>query len=223
MVMDMEEGQARTTFHKLAESLWLIGSRGQKQQEGVAVAPVQESTETVYPGQERQEVETVVEAAGIPEKEGGEPAPNIISAGYGGYLYMKCPACGKTRGFCAKTRLNHYRCECGAVTRMERMVPLYMKCECGRQARYLTNMTETEFDVDCYDCGAPVTVSWNVIVRSGARSIWKSQRQSRIVRRWKPRMCNRRKQPSLPRRNVFWTSISITCPSRVCRLPMTGT
>ena len=28
MVMDMEEGQARTTFHKLAESLWLIGSRG---------------------------------------------------------------------------------------------------------------------------------------------------------------------------------------------------
>lgn len=161
MVMDMEEGQARTAFRKLAESLWLIGSRGQKLQEGVAVAPVQESAETVYPGQERQEAETVVEAAGIPEKEGGEPAPNIISAGYGGYLYMKCPACGKTRGFCAKTRLNHYRCECGAVTRMERMVPLYMKCECGRQARYLTNMTETEFDVDCYDCGAPVAVAWN--------------------------------------------------------------
>ena len=41
------------------------------------------------------------------------------------------------------------------------MVPLYMKCECGRQARYLTNMTETEFDVDCYDCGAPVAVEWN--------------------------------------------------------------
>ena len=123
MVMDMEEGQARTAFHKLAESLWLIGSRGQKLQEGVAVAPVQESTETVYPGQERQEAETVVEAAEIPEKEGGEPAPNIISAGYGGYLYMKC--------------------------------------ECGRQARYLTNMTETEFDVDCYDCGAPVAVAWN--------------------------------------------------------------
>ena len=41
MVMDMEEGQARTAFHKLAESLWLIGSRGQKQQEGVTVAPVQ--------------------------------------------------------------------------------------------------------------------------------------------------------------------------------------
>ena len=163
MVMDMEEGQARTTFHKLAESLWLIGSRGQKQQEGVAVEPepVQESTEEVHPGQEGQEVGTVVEAAGTSEEEGEEPAPKIISAGYGGYLYMKCPACGKIRGFCAKTRLNHYRCECGAVTRMERMVPLYIKCECGRQARYLTNMTETEFDVDCYDCGAPVAVEWN--------------------------------------------------------------
>jgi DNA-directed RNA polymerase subunit N (RpoN/RPB10) len=22
-------------------------------------------------------------------------------------------------------------------------------------------MTETEFDVDCYDCGAPVAVEWN--------------------------------------------------------------
>lgn len=68
-----------------------------------------------------------------------------------------------------------------------------------------------------------VTVSWNVIVRSGARSIWKPQRKSRIVLRWMPRMCNREKQPSLPRRNVFWTSISITCPSRVRRPPMTGT
>ena len=42
MVLDMDEGQARTAFRKLAESLWLIGSRGQKLQEGVAVEPVQE-------------------------------------------------------------------------------------------------------------------------------------------------------------------------------------
>ena len=160
MVMDMEEGQARTAFHKLAESLWLIGSRGQKPQEGVTVEPepVQESAEEIYSDQGKQEAETMVETAGIPEKEGED---KMISAGYGGYLYMKCPACGKTRGFCAKTRLNHYRCECGAVTRMEHMVPLYMKCECGRQARYLTNMTDTEFDITCYDCGAPVAVEWN--------------------------------------------------------------
>lgn len=98
MVMDMEEGQARTAFHKLAESLWLIGSRGQKLQEGVAVAPVQESTETVYPGQERQEAETVVEAAEIPEKEGGEPAPNIISAGYGGVSVHEMPCLWKDQG-----------------------------------------------------------------------------------------------------------------------------
>lgn len=143
--------------------MWLIGSRGRKPQEGVAVEsePVRESVKEVYPGQEKQEVETVGETAVVSEKESEEPAPKIISAGYGGYLYMKCPVCEKTRGFCAKTRLNHYRCECGAVTRMEHMVPLYMKCECGRQARYLTNMTDTEFDITCYDCGAPVAVEWN--------------------------------------------------------------
>ena len=39
MVMDMEEGQARAAFHKLAESMWLIGSRGQKPQESVVVEP----------------------------------------------------------------------------------------------------------------------------------------------------------------------------------------
>lgn len=39
MVMDMEEGQARAAFRKLAESMWLIGSRGQKPQESVAVEP----------------------------------------------------------------------------------------------------------------------------------------------------------------------------------------
>lgn len=163
MVMDMEEGQARAAFRKLAESMWLIGSRGQKPQESVAVepGPVQEPTEEVHPGQEGRGVGTVVEAAGTSEEEGEEPAPKIISSGYGGYLYMKCPVCGKTRGFCAKACLNNYRCGCGAVTRMGHMVTMVMKCECGRQARYLTNMTEPEFDMTCYDCGAPVAVEWN--------------------------------------------------------------
>lgn len=162
MVMDMEEGQARMTFHKMAELIWLIGEKSHKPAEEADMEPeeVPEPVREVYPGQKKQEAETVMET-GVPEKENEEPAPKIISAGYGGYLYMKCSACGKTRGFCAKTRLNHYRGECGAVTRMESMVPLYMRCECGRQARYLTNMTEDEFDITCYDCGAPVAVRWN--------------------------------------------------------------
>ena len=37
----------------------------------------------------------------------------------------------------------------------------YMKCECGRQARYMTNITEAEFDMTCYDCGSPVAMQWN--------------------------------------------------------------
>lgn len=165
MAMDMEEERARLVFHKLAESLWLMGSRSQKALED-RPAEKAERTEYAAPNYviEPEPVPELVEDAEVPEiaqKEEADPEPKIISTGYGGYLYMKCHACGKTRGFCAKTRLNNFRCECGAVTKMGNMVPLYIKCECGRQAKYLTNMTDAAFDIPCYDCGAPVAVEWN--------------------------------------------------------------
>lgn len=150
MAVEMEEEQARVTFRKMAELLWVFGNKSQKQPEKqVSIIP------------SAPEPESEMESTEVLEEDGEEPAPKIISPGYGGYLYMKCPVCGKIRGFCAKTRLSHYRCECGAVTRMEHMVPLYMKCECGRQARYMTNITEAEFDMTCYDCGSPVAMQWN--------------------------------------------------------------
>ncbi len=160
MAMDLDEEQARSAFHKMVELLWMIGSRSQKPQEDTAGVNDRkpEDPASISPIEPEGESETVEE---ILEKDEEESAPKIILSGYGGFLYIKCPVCGKTRGFCAKTRLNNFRCECGAVTRMEHMVPLYMKCECGRQARYMTNMTEAEFDVNCYDCGAPVAMRWN--------------------------------------------------------------
>lgn len=175
MAMEMEEEQARRTFRKLAESLWLIGSKNQKQPEDSfagkeerldcaepihAIEPelVTVSVEEVSIEQETSTAEAVVE---VQEKAGEESEPKIISSGYGGFLYMKCPVCGKVKGFCAKTRLINYRCECGAVSKMRNMVPLFLKCECGRRAKYLTNMTGHQFDIVCYDCGAPVAVEWN--------------------------------------------------------------
>ena len=141
IAMEMEEEQARKTFRKLAEQLWIIG--GKKQ------FPAEETLPDQVPEAPLMEA--------VPE----QPDEKIISPGYGGYLYIKCPVCGKVKGFCAKTRINNFRCECGSVTKLKKMVPMIMKCECGRQARYLTNMEEPEFDITCYDCGAPVAVQWN--------------------------------------------------------------
>ena len=161
MAMEMEEEQARVTFRKMAELLWVFGNKSQTHPEKPTARNEKEPEKPVSIIPSAPESESEMEATEVPKEDGEEQAPKIISPGYGGYLYMKCPVCGKIKGFCAKTRLLNYRCECGAVTRMEHMAPLYMKCECGRQARYMTNITEAEFDMTCYDCGSPVAMQWN--------------------------------------------------------------
>lgn len=156
IAMDMEEEQARKTFRKLAEQLWIIGGKKQcpppREEKKLEQAPAEET----LPDQVPEASEAPLMEA-VPE----QPDEKIISPGYGGFLYIKCPVCGKVKGFCAKTRISNFRCECGCVTKMKNMVLMIMKCECGRQARYLTNMEEPEFDITCYDCGAPVAVRWN--------------------------------------------------------------
>lgn len=190
MAMDMEDEQARATFHKMAEMMWLIGSRNQKQLENTGTEPVEKKNspepesleEPMLESQEEHDPSTMpmppAEKETLPIQEKTEPEivevseaktgestaepvePKMISSGYGGFLYIRCPVCGKVKGFCAKTRLNNFRCECGSVTRLEHLVPLYMNCECGRNSKYLTNMEEPAFDIKCYDCGNPVAVAW---------------------------------------------------------------
>lgn len=164
MAMEMEEEQARTTFHKMAEMMWLIGNKNQEQWEDPGpepkrVAEPPEPSSLLIP----EDLEAKVDEVSWTEpEEDTEPVePKLISSGYGGFLYIKCPVCGKVKGFCAKTRINNFRCDCGSVTRLENLVPLYMNCECGRNSRYLTNMGEPVFDIVCYDCGNPVPVEWN--------------------------------------------------------------
>lgn len=36
----------------------------------------------------------------------------------------------------------------------------YANCECGKRARYMTNVTEWGFDLACVVCGAPVAVEY---------------------------------------------------------------
>lgn len=82
---------------------------------------------------------------------------------YSGFLYLKCKECGEIRGFCPKKGIETYHCsECGAETPfLEELKPLYVNCECGEKYKYMTNMTEEMFDIQCIECGNPVAVKWN--------------------------------------------------------------
>lgn len=95
----------------------------------------------------------------IPEKETEESG----SKKYKGFMYIKCPECGKVKGFNAKNPTDHYHCDgCGARTEFrDSLVLLWAHCECGRRYKYLTNMEEPAFDINCLECGAPVAVQWN--------------------------------------------------------------
>lgn len=152
MAVEMDEERAYRTFRKVTELLCISGT-------GMltpASVPAPELGPEIMPEAEVVEPKIKVLDAPEPEEHG-----KMISIGYGGFLYIKCPDCGKIKGFCAKVRLSNFRCDCGSVTRLENLVPLYLNCECGRNARYLTNMDEPAFDVVCYDCGNPVAVEWN--------------------------------------------------------------
>ncbi len=43
----------------------------------------------------------------------------------------------------------------------EELKPLYVNCECGKSYRYMTNMKEQMFDIECLNCGNPVAVKRN--------------------------------------------------------------
>ena len=107
------------------------------------------------------ETETDME---IPETEAEEyPEAGPGSGKYKGFMYIKCPECGKIKGFNAKKPTDHYHCDCcGERSEFkEPLVPLWVHCECGKGYKYLTNMEEPVFDINCLECGAPVTVQWN--------------------------------------------------------------
>lgn len=154
MVAEMEEGQAHRIFRKVVELLCISGIQSEEE-------PKPEKMPPSFP-----ETITMLSSTLGPEEkyvsgENQEPAIPSCSIGYGGFLYIKCPDCGNVKGFCAKARLSNFRCDCGSVTKLSNLVPLYVNCECGRNSRYLTNIKDPVFDIICYDCGNPVAVSWN--------------------------------------------------------------
>lgn len=82
---------------------------------------------------------------------------------YKGFLYLKCEKCGSVKGFHSKKPIEGYHCfSCGTDNPFnERLVSVFVKCECGESFHYKTNMKEDVFDMNCLACGSPVAVKWN--------------------------------------------------------------
>lgn len=91
------------------------------------------------------------------------PAESYHGLTYKGFIYWKCKKCGAIRGFCLKKESKGIHCmNCGDDSLFdEPLKPLYANCECGKHSRYMTNMDEEMFDMDCIDCGAPIPIKWN--------------------------------------------------------------
>ena len=81
---------------------------------------------------------------------------------YRGFVFLRCPKCGKERAFCAKQPMTRYLCrDCGALSELPPPTRVYVRCECGNQAKYVTNIGDWCFDVPCIQCGAPCPVEYH--------------------------------------------------------------
>lgn len=80
---------------------------------------------------------------------------------YKGFLLIECEACGKLRGFCAKQPITAHRCTCGHETPLRSLRPAFVKCKCGREFKYKTNITGQRFTYNCLECGSPVDMELN--------------------------------------------------------------
>lgn len=73
---------------------------------------------------------------------------------YTGFLLIQCEDCGKIRGFCAKSPISSYICECGHSTRLNDLKPALLSCQkCGETFRYKTNIQSERFSYSCLNCG----------------------------------------------------------------------
>lgn len=175
VAVEMEDGQATRVFKELAGQL--IGVDEPKK---VQIKPrlkilckgLDKATEAEK--QEVQEafestIDTYLEAKEIansdlpeePTESAPADKPDKPIKDYKGFLYIKCESCGNVRGFCAKEPISAHRCKCGNETELKELVPLWVHCECGKRFKYMTNIDEFLFDINCIDCGTPVSVKWN--------------------------------------------------------------
>lgn len=84
--------------------------------------------------------------------------------GYKGFMHIKCENCGKEMSYNKnRKRQTHFCPRCGKLTdlKKEKMKRVCMECECGCTSHYWTNMEERFIEIECINCGRPVTMEYN--------------------------------------------------------------
>ena len=167
VAIDFEEGEALDVFGKLNEILLTMKKKGKVLPKEIVV-PIKAVIEPKVKILPKQNYEVLQKPVANPMTnseiaELNAKIPSFDTPKYKGFVYIKCPACGKERGTCFKKESDHYHCDgCGSRSEFERpLVPLWVNCECGKRFKYFTNMTDPMFDINCLDCGTPVAVKWN--------------------------------------------------------------
>lgn len=96
------------------------------------------------------------------EEQKPEPPKCNYSEGYRGFLYIRCDKCGEVKGFCTKSPILQSRCDqCGHNTDLRDLLPMFVKCECGAEFKYKTNMIANAFTYNCLRCGSPIDMELN--------------------------------------------------------------
>lgn len=80
---------------------------------------------------------------------------------YKGFLMIECEECHEVKAFCAKRETYSFKCNCGHITPLENLRPLFMHCKCGEDFRYKTNITRPTISHTCIVCKAPVDMEIN--------------------------------------------------------------
>lgn len=78
-----------------------------------------------------------------------------------GFVIFKCEKCGKVKAYCLKENRCSERCECGHETEFHDMKPVFLKCKCGKEFKYMTNLQTAEFTHKCIECGSEVKLKLN--------------------------------------------------------------
>lgn len=108
----------------------------------------------------------------VPEAPAPAPAPVVEEPveeeiyPWKGFVYVRCERCQKETATCLRTPTRDFICkECGHEMQLPRHTSAFINCECGARARYMTNVPEDTFDIPCFACGSPNTVSYNPVKR----------------------------------------------------------
>lgn len=147
-------GPDRLIIHRTADT------EGQHE---VAIPLSPEMRQAVPPENEvaERKEDPVEEPTSTPPVQKEEPTTTKEPRKYKGFLMIKCEHCGKVKGFNSKMEIDTFRCECGAQTPLGELVPMTALCECGKHWRYLTNLTQDAYELNCIHCGSPIPVFWN--------------------------------------------------------------